>query len=155
MLAPKRRVWGRVRRLACWKAKGAAFIGGERGFSLIEVLAASLILGTVVIGTVGIIGATATTSTSARAGVELQDLVRTQAEVIMQAPFRENPADYPKVTNIPEAVTLTFTSADPGTTYTFPAPVGTTLTSVIQQIVVTATKGTEQTTMSFYKIRSP
>lgn len=112
-------------------------------------------MGTVVVGTVGIIGATATTSTSARAGVELQDLVRAQAEIIMQAPFNENPADYPVVPNIPEAITVVVTSADPGTTYTFPAPVGTTLTGVIQQIAVTATKGTEQTTMTFYKIRSP
>jgi Tfp pilus assembly protein PilV len=105
MNPPEIRVWGWVRRLACWK--------GERGFSLIEVLGASLILGTVVVGTVGIIGATATSSTSARAGVELQDLVRAQAEVIMQASFQDS-ADYPKVTNIPEAVTLTFTSTDPG-----------------------------------------
>jgi hypothetical protein len=50
---------------------------------------------------------------------------------------------------------LTFSSTDPGATYTFPAPVGTTLTGVVQQITVTATKGTEQTTMSFYKIRAP
>jgi prepilin-type N-terminal cleavage/methylation domain-containing protein len=144
-----------VKKLACWKAEGAAFIGGERGFSLIEVLAASLILGTVVVGTVGIIGATATSSTSARAGVELQDLVRTQAEVIMQSPFKQNPAEYPAVTNVPEAITLRVTSADPGTTYTFPTPDGTTLTNTVQQITVTATKGAEQTVMSFYKIRSP
>lgn len=133
--------------LACWK--------GERGFSLIEVLGASFILGTVVVGTVVIIGATATSSSSARAGVELQDLVRSQIEVIMQAPFKENPAEYPVLTAIPEAVTLAFASADPGTTYTFPAPVGATLTGVVQQITVTATKGTDKTVMSFYKIRSP
>lgn len=135
------------KRLACWK--------GERGFSLMEVLAASLIMGTVVVGTVGIVGATATTSSSARAGIELQDLVRTQIELIMQAPFKENPAEYPALANIPEAVTLTFTSTDPGTTYTFPAPDGTTLRGVIQHIAVTATKGADQTAMSFYKIRSP
>jgi prepilin-type N-terminal cleavage/methylation domain-containing protein len=142
-----------MKRLACCKAEGAAFIGGEQGFSLIEVLAASLILGTVVVGTVGIIGATATTSTSARTGVELQDHVRTQIEVIMQAPFEEDPADYPVLTNLPEGITVRFTSTDPGTIYTFPD--GTPLSGAIQQIVVTAAKGTEQTTINFYKIRSP
>jgi prepilin-type N-terminal cleavage/methylation domain-containing protein len=147
MSPPKTGIWGRVKRLPLWK--------GERGFSLIEVLAASMIMGTVVVGTVSIIGATASTSSSARAGVELQDLVRAQVELIMQAPFKEDPAQYPALTNIPEAITLAFTSTDPGTKYIFPSPDGTVLTGVIQQIAVTATKGTDQTTMSFYKIRSP
>jgi len=132
----------------------------ESGFSLIEVLAATVIMGTVLVGTALIIGATATNAGRAGEGVRLQQLVRAQIENIMQSPFKEDPLDYPLIQNIPEGVAITFTATDPGTSYTFPQPDGTTLTNVIQQITVTAREGVldqrvSETSMTFYKIKMP
>ena len=132
----------------------------ESGFSLIEILAATLIMGSVLVGTALVIGATATGATRAGEGVRLQQLVRSQIENIQQFPFQEDPLNYPLIQNIPEGVTITFTAADPGTLDRFPQPDGTTLTNVIQEITVTARAGVEgagvsETSVKFYKIALP
>ena len=112
------------------------------------------------VGTALIIGATATSASRAGEGVRLQQLVRAQIENIQHSPFKEDPLDYPLIQNIPEGVTVTFTATDPGTTYTFPHPDGTTLTNVIQKITVTAREGVlgepgSETSITFYKIKMP
>jgi len=137
----------------------------ESGFSLLETLAATFIVGTVVAGTIGIIGVSAVGSSRVGAGVELQGLVREQIETIQQSPFKENPTEYPIVSDLPGGATLTFsatdpyeaTNTDPGRSYVFPD--GTPLPNValqsdpdtpiqiVQSISVTATETTDQTTI--------
>jgi prepilin-type N-terminal cleavage/methylation domain-containing protein len=143
------------KRSACWKAEGSAFIGGERGFSLIEVLVAVAIIGTVMVGTIVVVGSTANTSSETATAVELQQIARSQLELIHHSTFQANPADYPKLTNLPVGVTLATAVTDPGISYTYPLPDGAVVTGMVQQVTVTASNGEMSADLSFYKIKSP
>ena len=107
------------------------------------------------VAVVGVLGATARTADLAEESVTLLQLVRAQIETIQQSPYEDDASDYASITGVPEGVTVTFASTDPGTTYTYPAPDSTTLTNVVQQIAVTATGDDATMSISFYKVKMP
>ena len=127
----------------------------QRGFSLIESIAAVGVIGISVVGSVILLNATVRTSSETAGDLGLIQIVRAQVETIQQSPFMEEPTQYPLADNIPPNVTVTFTATDPGTSYTFPAPSGATLTQVVQKIEVTAKEDDGESTMTFYKVSSP
>ena len=126
---------------------------GERGFTLIETIAAVFLLGTVVVGTLQIMGVTARGAARSDSNIDLLQVVRSQIETIQQAPFEENVDDYPLVGNIPEGFSASWVGVDPGPTYTYPPPDGTTLTNVIQKITVTAAGDNSSMEITFYKVK--
>jgi len=63
----------------------------ERGFALIEVVAATFIAGTVVVGSVVLLGTAARSASDAGGNLEFQQLVQSQIELIQNAPFIEFP----------------------------------------------------------------
>ncbi len=101
------------------------------------------------------LGGSIRTAARAEESVTLVQLTRAQIETIQQSPFRSDPSDYPIISDIPEGFTITVTSTDPGTRYTYPAPDGSAITDVIQEIQVTSTGDFSNVTMSMYKIRMP
>ena len=127
----------------------------ETGFSLIETIIAVFLMGTVMVAVLGLMATTARSATRSEEAVTLQQLVRAQIETIQQSPFNEDPAGYPAISDVPEGFTVTFSSTDPGTTYTYPQPDGSTITNVIQRIVVKATGDFAEMSMTFYKVRMP
>lgn len=141
----------------------------ELGFTLIEVVAATAIVGTAVVGSVVVIGAAAQTSLKIDKDTVLAQLVQRQIETIQSLPF--NPSGvYTEVTNLPEGVNVDVDAGatDPETIYSYPSPLNTTITGVLQKIVVTACEmkidnldnlGTcaefgsaSQVSMTFYKL---
>jgi hypothetical protein len=107
------------------------------------------------VGTIQVVGVTATTSSETGTDVELQQIARAQLELIHQSIFQSNPADYPKLTNLPVGVTLVTVVTDPGISYVYPFPDGSIIAGAVQQIAVTATKGQTSADLYIYKIRSP
>lgn len=148
---------------------------GQAGFTLIEAIAALMILGTSVLGAVVLLGTTVSSSAETEGRVTLQLLAQSQIELIQQSPFLADPTGYPTVQQSPDGaaitsletspngvtltfsdgVILSFSAVDPGTTYTFPEPDGGILTKVIQRISVTTSHDGPSTTFTFYKIDSP
>ena len=135
----------------------------ERGFTLIEAVAATFIAGTVVVGSVIVMGTAVRTAASTSGDLELQQLVQVQIETIQQLPYSEA-GDYPLFTEIPDAilpelpdgVVIAFTTSDAGTNYRYPKSDGGFITNVVQQVNVTASiTGGASVTMSFYKIEVP
>ncbi len=137
-------------------SKRHRFWNNQRGFSLLETIAAVFIMGTVVVAVVSVMGTSSRMSIRAQESVTLLRLVRSQIEAIQQSPFQQTPANYPAVSDVPEGFTVSFSATDPGTTYTYPPPLGTTtLTNLVQQITVTATGDYSSMNMTFYKIQMP
>ena len=126
----------------------------ERGFTLIEVMLATFIAGSAVVGSVVVMGTAVRSSGVISGNLELQQLVQTQIEIIQQAPFSLE-GNYPLLTDLPDGVSITIVTSDSGTNYQFPNPDGTLVTNVVQQIDVTAKEESTSVTMSFYKIIVP
>ena len=131
----------------------------ESGFSLVEVIIALAIIGTVVTATGIAMANTARVSVRAEESVTLTQLVRAQIETIQQSPFLADPNQYPTISGIPEGTSVTFSSSDPGTAYAYATPpnppLNATIANVIQKIVVTAKGDFSTMSMTFYKIQSP
>ena len=127
----------------------------QRGFTLIEVVAATFIAGTVVVGSVVVLGTAVKSAGTTSGSLELQQLVQTQIETIQQVPYSDI-GEYPVLKVLPPGVTLTVTTTGSGTNYRFPNPDGSFVTNVVQRIDVTAARtGAASVTMSFYKIEVP
>ena len=126
----------------------------EEGFTLIEAVAATFIAGTVVVGSVVLMGTAVRTSTDASRNLNLQGIVQNQIETLKKSDFIPTGA-YPVLTGIPLQVALTVDVRDPGTKYVYPEPDGAVLSNVVQEILVSATNGDEVVAMIFYKIESP
>ena len=126
----------------------------ESGFTLIETVVAVFLVGTVVTGSMAVIGATTKASARGEGNIQLMNLVRTQIEIIHHSEFEDDFADYPSIPDIPEGFTVTFTASDVGSSYSHSD--GTPAPSVLQRIVVTAT-GDDGAELSivFCKPRSP
>lgn len=127
----------------------------ERGFTLIETIIALAIVGTAVIAVVMAIGQGAQSSARGRESVSLLQLARAQIETIQQYPFQSNPANYPLISPVPEGFSVSFTSTDPGTTYTYPSPAPTVITGSVQQITVTTAGDFGEMEITFYKVKVP
>ncbi len=127
----------------------------QEGFSLVETIIAIALVGVVVPGLLGVMAATSRVAVRAEESVTLLQLARAQIEAIQQSPFKVNAAEYPSITGIPEGFSVTFTAADSGITYTYPAPLGTTITGEVQRITVTAQGDFSQMSLIFYKVRLP
>ena len=125
----------------------------ESGFTLIEMVVAMFLVGTVVVGSVAVIGASTKASARGEGNIRLMNLVRTQIETIHQAQFEEDISNYPLVPDLPEGFIISFTSTNVSGTYTFsdgsPAPV------VLQRLIVTAEGDGAELSMAFYKPSSP
>ena len=67
----------------------------ERGFTLLEVVAATFIAGTVVVGSVVVLGTAIRSSNQISGSLELQQLVQAQIETIQQARYIERPTEPP------------------------------------------------------------
>ena len=123
----------------------------QRGFSLIETMAAIMIVALAVGGTMQVMGATIRSAGRAEGNVKLLQLVRSQVEDIKQAPFRVN-ANYDIIPDLPEGITMAIDASDIGAVYFYPAPVSSKIEKVIQEITVTAAQGEVDTTLTFYKL---
>lgn len=121
---------------------------------MIEVMVATFIAGTAVVGSVVVMGTAVRSSGVISENLELQQLVQTQIEIIQQVPYSLE-GNYPLLTDLPEGVSISFVTSDTGTNYQFPNPDGTLVTNVVQQIDVTAKEESASVTMSFYKIIVP
>ena len=128
---------------------------GKGGSSLIEVIIAVALVGLAVPSLLAVMATSSRVAVRAEESVTLHQLARAQIEAIQQSPFKANAADYPSITGIPEGFTVTFTAPDSGMTYTYPAPLGTTITGAVQKITVTAQGDFSQMSLVFYKVRLP
>ncbi len=127
----------------------------QGGFSLVETIIAVALVGVVVPGLLGVMAATSRVAVRAEESVTLLQLARAQVEAIQQSPFKANAAEYPSIAGIPEGFSVTFTATDSGIVYTYPAPLGTTITGEVQKITVTAQGDFGQMSLTFYKVRLP
>jgi type II secretory pathway pseudopilin PulG len=127
----------------------------ERGFSIFEIIIAVFILGTAGVAAVSLMTANIGLADRAEENVTLLQLARAQIETIQQSPFKQDPTTYPAISGIPEGFAVTVSATDSGLTYTYPAPLGTTITNVVQKIVVIAKGDYSELTLTFYKLRSP
>ena len=123
----------------------------ERGFTLIEVIAAVFLLGTVVVGTMQILGVTARSSARSEGNAALLELVKAQVETIKAAPFEEDASNYPLAPAVATGFTVSWEATGAGPVYA--TPDGTTLANVVQTIEVVAEGDNSSLTMTFYKIR--
>ena len=128
----------------------------EHGFTLLEVVLAVFLTGTVVVGSVVVMGTAVRTAGSSSGSLDLQQLVQAQIETIQQVPYSEI-GDYPLLPedDIPKGTTVSFQTSDTGTNYQFPNPDGTLINNVVQKVDVTAATKHNSVTMSFYKIIVP
>ena len=122
----------------------------QRGFSLLESVAAVGVIGISVVGSVLLLGNTVRTADITQGDLGLVQLIRSQVETIQSAPYNDDPSQYPLITDIPSSVSITFEATDPGTRYQVD---GADLGQVIQQIEVTGTKDEEKASLTFYKIK--
>ena len=121
-----------------------------RGQSILEASVAVFLVGTSVVGVVAIMGQSAVNAQRGEGNVTLLQLARAQIETIQQSPYQEDADVYPVFEKIPDGFAVSWTSVDPGTTYT--ASDGTVISNVIQVITVTA-EGDEATlVITFCKI---
>jgi hypothetical protein len=112
----------------------------EAGFSLIEAVAATFIAGTVVVGSVVVMGTAARTAGDTGKNLDLQQFVQAQIEIVQNSPFSAT-GDYPTIGSLPEQVTVEIAVSDSGTNYTYPNPDGSMVINVVQKITVTACEG--------------
>ncbi len=112
----------------------------EAGFSLIEAVAATFIAGTVGVGSVVVMGTAARTAGDTGKNLDLQQFVQAQIEIIQNSPFSAT-GDYPSLVSLPERVTVETAVSDAGTNYSYPQPDGSTVTNVVQEIMVTVCEG--------------
>jgi competence protein ComGC len=115
----------------------------EAGFSLIEAVAATFIAGTVVVGSVVVMGTAARTAGDTGKNLDLQQFVQAQIETIQNSPYSAA-GDYPSLTSLPEQVTVEIAVSDAGTNYTYPSPDGSMVNNVVQRILVTACEGADE-----------
>ncbi len=121
---------------------------------------ASFIAGTVMVGSVVLIGTAVRSADVTSKSADLLQLIQTQIELIQHAPYAPDGVyplltDLPEVT-LPEGVTISYETSDTGTNYHLPGAAGSFITNVVQRIDVTATaKGGDTTSLSFYKITGP
>ncbi|MFH1141856.1 MAG: prepilin-type N-terminal cleavage/methylation domain-containing protein [Chloroflexota bacterium] len=127
----------------------------QEGFSLVEGIIAMAVVGVVVVGLLGVMAATSRVAVRGEESVTLLQLARAQVEAIEQSPFKANAAEYPPITGIPEGFSVSFTTTDPGIAYTYPAPLGATITGAVQKVTVTAQGDFSQMSLAFYKVRLP
>ncbi|MBI4281920.1 MAG: hypothetical protein HY672_00315 [Chloroflexi bacterium] len=120
-----------------------------------ETVIAVALVGLVVPGLLGVMAASSKVAVRAEESVTLHQLARAQIEAIQQSPFKSNAAEYPTITGIPDGFTVTFVSVDSGITYTYPAPLSTTITGAVQKITVTAQGDFSQVSHIFYKAKLP
>lgn len=137
MTSTRRRLWGR-----------------DHGFALIEAVLAIVIVATVAIGLVTAMASSSRVAARGNESITLLQLVRSEIEVLKQAPFNQDPAAYP-IISAPEGFTVSISAVDPGISYTYPPPLGTTLTNVVQKITVTAAGDFSQMSIAFYKNKMP
>ena len=121
-----------------------------RGQSVLEAAVAVFIVGTSVVGSVTIIGQSAINAQQGESSVTLLQLARAQIETIQQSPYQEDPDGYPVFAKIPDGFAVSWTSEDPGTTYT--ASDGTAISNVVQQITVKAEGDDAELSIIFCKI---
>ena len=95
-------------------------IKSEKGFSLIETIAAIAIIGLTVVGSMAVMGATVRSADRAEGNVKLLQLVRSQVEEIKQVEFQEDPSKYPIITGLPEGTTISLEVTDSGISYIRP-----------------------------------
>ena len=126
-------------------------LGLQRGFSLIESVAAVGLIAIAVVGSVVLLGATVRTSANTQDDLSLIGLVRVQVETIRNAPYNNDAGQYPLIESVPPNVSVIFEATDPGARYRID---GTDLGQVIQQIKVTATKDGRSASMTFLKIKT-
>ena len=123
---------------------------------MLEAVLAVFISGTVVVGSVVVMGTDVRTSAAVSGNLDLQQFVQAQIEIIQNAPFSLI-GDYPDittaVTGVPEQVSVTFAVSDTETNYQFPGG-GDLVKNTVQRVDVTASiTGASSVTMSFYKIQ--
>ncbi|MCH7712404.1 MAG: prepilin-type N-terminal cleavage/methylation domain-containing protein, partial [Chloroflexi bacterium] len=97
---------------------------GQRGFSLIEAMAAIMIIGTSVVGSMALLSATVNSASRSEGNVKLLQLVRSQIENMKHFEYQDDPSGYPLITGLPEGVAVTFEVEDSGISYTRPQPDG-------------------------------
>ena len=127
-------------------------IKGQRGFSLIETMAAIAIISITVIGSMVVMGTVVRTADRAEGNVKFLQLVRSQVEAIKHAEFQEDPANYTLLAGLPEGTSISIEVTDAGITYTRPAPDSSVIDGVMQKIVVTGKDQNVETTMTFFKL---
>lgn len=125
---------------------------GSRGFSLIETMAAIMIISTMLIGSITLMSVTVRTASRSEGNVKLLQLVRSQVENMKHFEFQDDPAGYPLITGLPEGVTVTFEVEDSGLSYTRPQPDGAVIDKVIQIITVTGKELEVESSITFYKL---
>ena len=123
----------------------------QKGFSLIESVAALGLIGIAVVGSVVLLGATVRTSANAQGDVSLVQLVRAQVETIQNVAYNDDPGKYPLLEDVPPNVSIAFEATDQGARYQVN---GADLGQVMQQIEVTATKDGRTASLTFLKIKS-
>lgn len=128
----------------------------SQGFTLIEVMAAVMIISMAVVGSMTVLSATVRTANRSEGNVKLLQLVRSQIETIKHFEFQDDPAGYPIIEGLPEGATITFVVTDAEVSYTRPQPNGAVIDQVIQKITVTgAVMGSEDdagASITFYKL---
>ena len=67
----------------------------SQGFTLIEVMAAVMIISMAVVGSMTVLSATVRTANRSEGNVKLLQLVRSQIETIKHFEFQDDPAGYP------------------------------------------------------------
>ena len=126
-------------------------LGLQRGFSLIESVAAVGLIGIAVVGSVVLLGATVRTSANVQGDLGLIQLARAQVETIQSVPYNDDPSQYPLIKDLPPEVTVAFETTDPDTKYQVG---GVVLGQVVQQIEVTAQQDGRMASIVFYKINA-
>lgn len=125
---------------------------GSQGFSLIEAMAAIMIISLAVVAGMSVMSATVRSANRSEGNVKLLQLVRSQIETLKQFEFQDDPAGYPLITGLPEGTTVTFEVLDTGISYTRPEPDLAVIDKVIQKITVTGAEGDVEVTITFYKL---
>lgn len=127
----------------------------ELGFTLLEVVLATFIVSTTVVGSVVVLGVIVRTSSDTGKNLGLQDLVLDQIETIQNATFNPDGV-YPIISDIPglvpDHIALAVTVENSGTNYRYPNPDGALVTNVVQKVTVSASDGKTALKMTFYKI---
>ena len=109
----------------------------QRGFSLIEQVAAAAILAVVAVPVTGLISGIVTGVSISEAETTMLSLARSQLESIKQQEYQDLGQTYTIIDGVPDNFTVTATSSS-AKTYTYPSPdASSTLTDELQQITIT------------------